>query len=322
MTKAEKILVIGSNGQLGTELVEALVTMYDSSQIIAADIAPTGHNGNVAYQQFSVLDANKLNEVVINNNVKQIYHLAATLSASGEQNPREAWDLNVNGLLNVLEIAKQVSAKVFWPSSIAVFGATTPSINTPQKTVMEPSTIYGISKQAGEGWCRWYHKNHGVDVRSLRYPGLISYKTAPGGGTTDYAIDIFHAAIKGALFECFLRSDEALPMMYMDDAVRATLELMHAPASSIKERGSYNLAGLSFTPAQLAAEINRQGYKLETIFKPDYRQNIAAAWPDSIDDTVATQHWGWQPEFNLDRLVQTMLHNLKNQARLKKSKAA
>jgi nucleoside-diphosphate-sugar epimerase len=217
----------------------------------------------------------------------------------------------MNGLLNVLEAARQHNLeRIFWPSSIAAFGPTTPADNTPQSTIMEPKTVYGISKLAGEGWCRWYFENHGIDVRSLRYPGLISYKTAPGGGTTDYAIDIFHSAVKGERYACFLKSDEALPMMYMPDAVRATIELMEAPAASIAERGSYNLAGVSFTPAELAAEIRRHRPSFEVAYEPDFRQAIAASWPNSIDDSVARRDWGWQPEYGLAEITADMLKNL------------
>ncbi len=217
----------------------------------------------------------------------------------------------MNGLLNVLEAARQHNIeRIFWPSSIAAFGPTTPPDNTPQSTIMEPKTVYGISKLAGEGWCRWYFEHHGIDVRSLRYPGLISYKTAPGGGTTDYAIDIFHSAVKGERYTCFLESDEALPMMYMPDAVRATIELMEAPAEHITERGSYNLAGVSFTPAELAAEIRRHHPAFEVTYAPDFRQAIAASWPNSIDDSVARRDWGWRPEYGVAEMTTDMLKNL------------
>lgn len=303
MVKPEKILIIGANGQLGTELTDALAGRYGCEHVIAADIAARRPHSNVAYECFSVLDRRTLLETVTRYNVTQIYHLAATLSATGECQPRQAWELNVTGLLNVLEVAKETGVRVFWPSSIAVFGKTTPAANTPQTTVMEPSTIYGIAKQAGEGWCRWYHANHGIDVRSLRYPGLISHKALPGGGTTDYAIDMFRAAALGESFTCFLDKDESLPMMYMDDAVRATLSLMDVPAASISERGSYNVAGVSFSPRQLAAEMRRQGADFAVTYAPDYRQTIAASWPDSIDDRVARCDWQWQPQFDLPRLV-------------------
>lgn len=311
MSAQEKILVIGANGQIGTELTDALAMRYGPGCVVAADIAPVSRHDGVGHECFSVLDAHALRSVVARHGITQIYHLAATLSATGEKQPRPSWDLNMNGLLNVLDTARDTGARVFWPSSIAAFGATTPATGTPQHTVTEPATIYGIAKLAGEGWCRWYHKNHGVDVRSLRYPGLISYKTPPGGGTTDYAIDVFHAAVEGRPFDCFLDAGEALPMMYMDDAVRATVEIMDAPARSIRERGSYNVAGLSFTPAQIVAEIHRQGAVFPVRYAPDYRQAIAAGWPGSINDEQARQDWGWHPEFDLPALVSTMLHNVR-----------
>jgi nucleoside-diphosphate-sugar epimerase len=233
------------------------------------------------------------------------------LSATGETAPAWAWNLNMGGLLNVLETAKHHKIdKVFWPSSIAAFGPTTPPDSTPQKTVMEPTTVYGISKLAGEGWCRWYFEKHGVDVRSLRYPGLISYKTLPGGGTTDYAVDIFHSALKGERYTCFLAEGEALPMMYMEDAVRATIELMEAPAASITERGSYNLAGISLTPSDIAAEIRKHLPDLDVVFEPDFRQSIASGWPNSIDDSCARRDWKWKEEFALTDIVKDMLKNL------------
>ncbi|HLR78105.1 MAG TPA: NAD-dependent epimerase/dehydratase family protein [Burkholderiaceae bacterium] len=313
MTDKEKILVIGANGQIGTELTEELARRYGRDRVVAADIAPEGRHADLAYESFSVLDEISLRSVMQRHGITQIYHLAATLSAVGEHAPRPSWDLNMDGLLNVLEMARETGARVFWPSSIAAFGPTTPALDTPQKTVMEPTTVYGIAKLAGEGWCRWYHAKHGVDVRSLRYPGLISWKTAPGGGTTDYAVDVFHCAVQGTRFQCFLNADETLPMMYMSDAVRATIELMEAPADSIRERGSYNVAGISFSPQQIVDELHRQGATFPVTFAPDYRQDIAAAWPDSIDDTQARQDWGWQPEYDLPRMVEEMLCQLRKQ---------
>lgn len=311
MSGQNKILVIGANGQLGTELTEALVQRYGHTQVVAADLGSKGRNDALQYESFSVLDCDALDAVVSRHGITQIYHLAATLSAAGEQRPRQSWDLNMNGLLNVLEIARATGVRVFWPSSIAAFGATTPAVDTPQKTVTEPATVYGIAKLAGEGWCRWYHQNHGVDVRSLRYPGLISYKTPPGGGTTDYAIDVFHAAVSGQPYHCFLNRDESLPMMYMDDAVRATIELMEAPAEAIRERGSYNIAGLSFSPEQIIAEIHRQGAAFPVSYVADYRQEIAAGWPDSINDEQARRDWNWCPEFDLPALVREMLYHVR-----------
>lgn len=310
MTHEQRILVIGANGQLGTELAAGLAAQAGSANVLTSDIAPQGKLAELAYEQLDVLDAAALRDMVEKHGITQIYHLAATLSAVGEQYPLRAWHLNMQGLLNVLELARETEVRVFWPSSIAVFGETTPAQDTPQKTIMEPSTVYGISKQAGEGWCRWYHQNYGVDVRSLRYPGLISHRSPPGGGTTDYAIDIFHAVRNGKPYRCFLDHDEALPMMYIDDAVRATLELMAAPSESIRERGSYNLAGLSFTPAEIAAEIRRHVPDFSIVYEPDYRQQIASTWPDSIDDSAARQDWGWKPGIGLPELVTEMLTGL------------
>ena len=305
-----KILIIGANGQLGSELAIALAEKYGASQIISSDIAPS----ELPYLKHEILDAtdaDALRRVVTENSVTQIYHLAAALSATAEKKPLWAWNLNMSSLLNVLELAKELKLRIFWPSSIAVFGATTPPEHTPQKTVIEPQTVYGISKQAGEGWCRWYHEVHGVDVRSLRYPGLISYKTLPGGGTTDYAIDIFRAAVNGEPYKCYLKAEQTLPMMFMADAVRATLELMEAPAEAISERGSYNVAGVSFSPAQIAAEITRHISGFDITYTPDYRQAIAAGWPASIDDSQAKRDWGWQAEYDLPQLVGAMLDGMK-----------
>lgn len=310
-----RILLTGANGQLGTELAQALVDRHGAQAVITSDVVPRGRIEGVVHETLDITDAGALKAVIERHGITQVWHLAAALSAVGERAPTWAWHLNMAGLLNVLEAARQHQLdKVFWPSSIAAFGPTTPADLTPQHTVMEPTTVYGISKLAGEGWCRWYHANHGVDVRSLRYPGLISWKTAPGGGTTDYAIEIFHAAVKGEAYTCFLQADEALPMMYMDDAVRATLELMDAPADRIAERGSYNLAGLSFTPAEIAAEIGRQCPGFEVGYAPDFRQAIAASWPDRIDDSQARSDWGWQACFDLQALVAEMLGQLRRTA--------
>ena len=258
MTRAARILVIGANGQLGTELAAALADRYGAENVIVSDRLETGRHANLRYEMLDVTDVVRLTELVEKHRITQIYQLAAALSATGETAPGWAWKLNMDGLLNVLEVARQYKLdKVFWPSSIAAFGPKTPPDGTPQQTVMDPRTVYGVSKLAGEGWCRWYFEKHGLDVRSLRYPGLISWKTNPGGGTTDYAVDIFHSALKGERYTCFLAPDESLPMLHMDDAVRATLELMETPASSITERGSYNLAGLSFTPREIANEIRK-----------------------------------------------------------------
>jgi nucleoside-diphosphate-sugar epimerase len=264
------------------------------------------------HEVLDATQATELTDIVERHQITQIYLLAAALSARGEQHPKWAWDLNMKGLLNVLELARTHKLeRVFWPSSIAAFGPTTPRDHTPQKTVMEPTTIYGISKLAGEGWCAWYHRKHGVDVRSLRYPGLISWKTLPGGGTTDYAIDIFHGALKAARYSCFLGPDTRLPMMYMPDAIRATLELMDAPANQVLERGSYNLAGISFTPQEIAGAIARHIPGFEVNYEPDFRQAIADSWPRSIDDEAARRDWGWRAQFDLDAIVQDMLTNLR-----------
>ncbi len=307
-----KILIIGANGQLGSELAIALAEKYGAAQIVTSDIA-AAKSTRLRHEILDATDAESLRRVVIENGITQIYHLAAALSATGEKKPLWAWNLNMSSLLNVLELARELDLRIFWPSSIAVFGATTPSDHTPQKTIIEPETVYGISKQAGEGWCRWYHKMHGVDVRSLRYPGLISYKTPPGGGTTDYAIDIFRAAVTNEPYTCFLDANETLPMMFMADAVRATIELMEAPAETITERGSYNVAGVSFSPAEIATEIARQspGFRIE--YAPDYRQAIAAAWPDSLDDSQAAKDWDWRAEYDLTQLVSEMLAGMKRQ---------
>lgn len=307
-----RILIIGANGQIGTELTVALTQRHGVDAVVTSDLVPDGRVMGVRHEVLDATEAGALTEVVERHKITQIYLLAAALSARGEQHPKWAWDLNIKGLLNVLEIARTHKLqRVFWPSSIAAFGPSTPRDHTPQKAVMDPTTVYGISKLAGEGWCAWYHRNHGVDVRSLRYPGLISWKTLPGGGTTDYAVEIFHAALKQGHYTSFLGETTALPMMYMPDAIRATLELMEAPSDRIRERGSYNLAGISFTPAQIAAAIERKIPGFQMKCEPDYRQAIADSWPRSIDDQVAQSDWGWRPEYDLDAMVQDMLQNLR-----------
>ncbi|MEH0165528.1 NAD-dependent epimerase/dehydratase family protein [Paucibacter sp. JuS9] len=309
-----KILIIGANGQIGTELAVELAQRHGNANVITSDLAPDGRVPYLTHEMLDVTDAAALAAVVKRHAITQIYLLAAALSATGEKHPMWAWDLNMKGLLHVLELARtQKLERIFWPSSIAAFGPSTPQLNTPQTTVMDPTTIYGISKLAGERWCAWYHAKHGVDVRSLRYPGLISYKTPPGGGTTDYAIDIFHGALKAGRYSCFLEEGQALPMMYMPDALRATIELMEAPAESIRERGSYNLSGCSFTPAEIAAEIARQVPGFEIEYAPDFRQAIAASWPQSIDDSAAARDWGWKPAFGLEAMVRDMLMHLREQ---------
>jgi len=309
---APKILIIGANGQIGTELAEALVARHGAEAVITSDLAPQGRVPGIAHEALDVTDAAALATVVKRHGITQIYHLAAALSASGEKHPTWAWSLNMGGLLNVLELARtQRIERLFWPSSIAAFGPNTPANATPQSTVMDPTTVYGISKLAGERWCAWYHAKHGVDVRSLRYPGLISWKTPPGGGTTDYAVEIFHAALKEGRYTCFLEEGQALPMMYIPDALRATIELMEAPSEAIGERGSYNLAGVSFTPLEIAAAIRRRIPGFTMTCEPDFRQAIAASWPRSIDDGVAQRDWGWRPQYDLQAMVDDMLENLR-----------
>jgi nucleoside-diphosphate-sugar epimerase len=305
-----KILIIGANGQIGTELAEALAERHGHDAVVTSDLAPTGRVPRLAHEALDVTDAAALAAVVARHRIERIVLLAAALSANGEKHPQWAWNLNMGGLLNVLELARSVKLKqVFWPSSIAAFGPTTPATAV-QHTVMDPTTVYGISKLAGERWCAWYHTTHGIDVRSLRYPGLISWKTSPGGGTTDYAVEIFHAALKDKRYTCFLRADTRLPMMYMPDAIRATVELMDAPAAQIRERGSYNLAGVSFTPREIADEIAKHLPGFELRCEPDFRQAIAASWPQVIDDAPARADWGWRARYDLAAMVQDMLRGL------------
>jgi nucleoside-diphosphate-sugar epimerase len=311
----EKILVIGASGQIGVELTLALRKIYGNSQVVASDLREENPllKGTGPYVSIDVMNKEMLHVQVIRQGITQIYLLAAILSATGEKNPNLAWNLNMQGLLNVLDIAREEKIhKVYWPSSIAVFGPTSPKKDCPQQTVIEPITVYGISKYAGEFWCNYYHHRFGVDVRSLRYPGLISYKSAPGGGTTDYAVEIFHEAIEENKYQCFLSSDTYLPMMYMPDAIRATIELMEAPSSNIKVRTSYNVSGMSFSPAEIATEIGKCLPGFQISYKPDYRQSIADSWPQSIDDSVARNDWGWKEEFNLGTMTKDMLDNLKS----------
>ena len=307
-----KILIIGANGQIGTELAETLMARHGREAVVTSDLSPKGRVPGLAHEALDVTDAAALVHIAERHGITQVYHLAAALSARGEQHPMWAWDLNMKGLLNVLELARTHKLqRVFRPSSIAAYGPTTPRDRTPQKTVMEPTTVYGISKLAGEGWCAWYHRMHGVDVRSLRYPGLISWKTPPGGGTTDYAVEIFHEALRHKRYTSFLGPETALPMMYMPDAIRATLALMDAPSEAIRERHAYNLAGVSFTPAEIGAVIRGLQPGFEINYAPDFRQGIADSWPRSIDDSAARADWGWQPEFDLQAMAQDMLDNLK-----------
>ena len=309
----EKILVIGASGQIGVELTLALRNLYGNSNVIASDLReenPLLH-GTGPYVSLDVMNKEMLHVQVIRQGITQIYLLAAILSATGEKNPSLAWHLNMQSLLNVLDIAKEEKLhKVYWPSSIAVFGPTSPKQNCPQKTVIEPSTVYGISKYAGEFWCNSYFNKYGVDVRSLRYPGLISYKSAPGGGTTDYAIEIFHEALAQKKYECFLAQDTYLPMMYMPDAIRSTIELMEAPAAKIKTRTAYNIAGISFSPEEIAAAIQKHIPAFEITYKPDSRQDIANSWPQSIADKEARTEWGWKHEYDLATITADMLANL------------
>lgn len=306
LMKTEKILVLGSGGQIGTELVEALRKLIGSEYVIASDIKKPKHETG-PFEVIDVLDFNAIHRVIEKHKITQVYLLAALLSATAEQKPKLGWKLNMEGLFNVLDIALEKTLKVFWPSSIAAFGPTTPKHNTPQTTVMEPVTVYGISKQAGERWCEYYHLKYGLDVRSIRYPGLISYKSPPGGGTTDYAVNIFHEAIEKNSYECFLKADTALPMMYMPDAIRATIELMNAPNEKIKIRSSYNLSAFSFSPAELAHEIKKHLPDFTIKYNPDYRQAIAETWPQSIDDSTARNDWGWKHQYNLPEMVKEML---------------
>jgi len=309
----EKILVIGASGQIGVELTLALRKIYGAANVIASDLREQNEllHGTGPYVSLDVMNKEMLHVQVIRQNVTQIYLLAAILSATGEKSPNLAWHLNMQGLLNVLEIAKDEKlTKVYWPSSIAVFGPTSPKQNCPQHTIIEPTTVYGISKYAGEFWCNYYHLKYGVDIRSLRYPGLISYKSAPGGGTTDYAVEIFHEALEEKRYVCFLNEDTYLPMMYMPDAIRATIELMEAPVEKISIRTSYNLSGMSFSPKEIAAEIKRHIPAFEIEYKPDYRLAIAQSWPQSIDDSVARKDWGWKEEYSLSAMTNDMFENL------------
>jgi nucleoside-diphosphate-sugar epimerase len=309
----ERILVIGACGQIGVELTLALRKIYGGANVVASDLREENDllKGTGPYVSMDVMNKEMLHVQVIRQNFTQIYLLAAILSATGEKNPPLAWNLNMTGLLNVLDIAREEKIhKVYWPSSIAVFGPTSPKIKCPQKTVIEPTTVYGISKFAGEFWCNYFNQRYGLDVRSLRYPGLISYKSAPGGGTTDYAVEIFHEALEEKHYTCFLKEDTYLPMMYMPDAIRATIELMEATADRISVRTSYNISGMSFSPKEIAACIGTHVPGFTIDYKPDYRQAIADSWPQSIDDSVAGRDWNWKPEFDLEKMTADMFNNL------------
>jgi nucleoside-diphosphate-sugar epimerase len=309
----EKILVIGSAGQIGSELTLALRKNYGEENVFATDIkqAPKDVVEGGPFQILDVMNEKNLIHFVIRNKITQVYHLAAVLSGNAEKLPLQAWDINMRSVLNVLDLGREIGLKkIFWPSSIAVFGPTTPRMNTPQLTVMEPSTVYGISKQAGERWCEYYHNKYGLDVRSIRYPGLISYKTEAGGGTTDYAVEIFFDAVKNQKYECFLKEDASLPMMFMPDAIESTIKLMEADADKLTIRSSYNLGGISFNPAEIAAEVKKHIPDFKMTYKPDFRQKIAESWPASIDDSVARKDWDCKYEYDLAKMTKVMLEEV------------
>ena len=308
-----KILIIGACGQIGTELTHKLRKIHGTENVIASDIRKLNTDvvNSGPFEVINALDFNQIEDLVEKHQITDVYLMAALLSATAEKNPAFAWDLNMNSLFHVLNLAKAGKIKkIFWPSSIAVFGPTTPKENTPQYTIMEPSTVYGISKQAGERWCEYYHNIFGVDVRSIRYPGLISWSSPPGGGTTDYAVDIYYKALADKKYECFLSSQTKMPMMYMDDAIKATINIMQAPAEQIKIRSSYNLAAMSFTPTEIAAEIQKHIPEFTISYEPDFRQKIADSWPASIDDSRARADWGWSHEFDLESMTKDMLEHL------------
>jgi len=308
-----KILVIGACGQIGSELTYKLRLLNGVNNVIASDINEVNIE-LVNSGPFEIIDAKNYNQIkscVEKHNINTIYLMAALLSAKAEQYPRKAWDLNMTSLFNVLDLAKdKLIDKVFWPSSIAVFGPTTPKIKTPQQAIMEPTTVYGITKQVGERWCEYYHENYDVDVRSVRYPGIVSWKTLPGGGTTDYSIEIFHKAITDNEYECYIAEDTELPMMFMDDAVNAAINIMNTDKASIRIRSSYNLAAISFTPKQIAESIKKLILEFEITYKPDFRQKIATSWPQSIDDSKARQDWNWNHDFDLEDITKEMLKQL------------
>ena len=315
----DTILVIGSSGQIGTELVMKLRQMYGNNHVVASDVRPSSEEvmQSGPFEELDIMNNSRLHKIVKKNNVTQVYLLAALLSATAEKNIELGWNLNMRSLSNVLDLGREkVIKKIYWPSSIAVFGSTTPQRMTPQYTIMEPNTVYGISKQAGERWCEYYFNKFGVDVRSIRYPGLIGWKAAPGGGTTDYAVHIFHEALKHGKYESFLNAKTTLPMMYTPDAIRATIELMETPSEQVKIRSSYNVGGISFNPAEIAAEIRRHLPTFEMIYQEDYRQSIANSWPQSIDDSHAQEHWGWKTEYDLSKMTDDMMNNLKEKYKI------
>ncbi len=306
------ILVLGAGGQVGSELVETLRAKHGNDKVLATDVRDL-ENQNGPFEVLNALDKEKLHDVVERYKIEEVYHLIALLSVTAEKQPEFGWKLNMETLFTVLDLAKEGKIKkVFWPSSIAVFGPNTPRQETPQHTVTEPTTVYGISKLAGERWCEYYAKNYGVDVRSVRYPGLIGYKSLPGGGTTDYAVDIYHKAIENGEYECFLQKGTYLPMMYMEDAIRATIELMEAPEENVKIRSSYNLGGISFAPEDIAEEIKKHIPDFSIQYAPDFRQKIAKSWPASIDDSAAKGDWGWKLKYDMAKMTEDMLKNLRS----------
>ncbi len=307
-----KILVTGANGQIGRVLTQELRRKYGQNAVVATDITKLGEDVE-PFEFLDILNNQRLRELVFDHKITQIYHLAAILSANGEWNPIKTWNINLNGLLSILELARELNMeKVFFPSTIAVFGNTTPRVQTPQDVPLVPSTVYGMSKSTGELWCNYFNQKFGLDVRSLRYPGIIGWQSLPAGGTTDYAVEIYHEALKHQQYECFLAENTRLPMMYMNDAIKATLDLMEAPKENISIRYGYNLAAMSFTPSEIAAEIKKHIPEFEITYKPDFRQQIAASWTESIDDSMARKDWNWQPEFDLPAMTIDMLHHLKN----------
>ena len=309
----EKILVTGAAGQLGSELTQSLTDIYGAEAVIASDVNSLQRSkfDYCRFETLDVMDKDAMERLIKQENIKQVYHLAAILSAVGEKKPLHAWQINMDSLLHILELAKDLRMdKIYWPSSIAVFGPNSPSHLTPQHCIMDPDTVYGISKQAGERWCNYYYQKHRVDVRSLRYTGLIGCKALPGGGTTDYAVDIYHKAMAGEQFECFLKKDTYLPMMYMPDAIKATIDLMHADKEKVKIRSSYNLAGISFSPEEIFKSIKEHFPSFQITYQPDFRQQIADSWPDSIDDSAARNDWGWQHQYDLKEMTKDILAHL------------
>ena len=308
----KKILVTGASGQIGIELTAALREKYGTENVMAIDIRETEIAKSGPFKICNILDFNKYKKIVIDNNIGTVYHLAAILSATGEKNPKLCFDVNMNGLQNVLEVAKEFDQKIFCPSSIAVFGPDVPKENTPQDVALNPTTVYGLTKVAGELLCDYYFNKYNVDVRGIRYPGLISWKNKPSGGTTDYAVEIYFGATENEQYECFVSEDTRLPMMYMPDAIRGTLELMGAPLDSLKNHSNYNLSGMSFSAAELADAIQKIVPDFKCTFKPDYRQKIADSWPISIDDEPAREEWGWKPSFDITSMTKDMMKNLRN----------